>query len=39
MGMEDYLMSGKIRLDQQLKFSAEIDKMTAGKTMPSIPGI
>ena len=28
MGMEDFLMSGKIRLDQQLKFSAEIDKMT-----------
>ena len=28
MGMEDFLTSGKSRLDQQLKFSAEIDKMT-----------
>ena len=28
MGMEDFLTSGKSRLDQQLKFSVEIDKMT-----------
>ena len=28
MGIEDFLPSGKIRLDQQLKFTAEIDKMT-----------
>lgn len=28
MGMENFLTSGKSRLDQQLKFSAEIDKMT-----------
>ncbi|MBE5861813.1 MAG: HD domain-containing protein [Lachnospiraceae bacterium] len=28
MGMEDFMTSGKSRLDQQLKFSAEIDKMT-----------
>ena len=28
MGMEDFLTSGKSRLDQQLRFSAEIDKMT-----------
>ena len=28
MGMEDFLTSGRLRLDQQLKFSAEIDKMT-----------
>ena len=29
MGMEDFLESGKVRLDQQLKFPAEIDKMTS----------
>lgn len=29
MGIEDYLPSGKVRLDKQLKFVAEIDKMTA----------
>ena len=29
MGMEDFLESGKVRLDQQLKFTAEIDKMTS----------
>lgn len=29
MGMEDFLGSGKVRLDRQLKFSAEIDKMTS----------
>ena len=28
MGLEDFLSSGNMRLDQQLKFSAEIDKMT-----------
>ena len=28
MGIEAYLPSGKDRLDQQLKFTAEIDKMT-----------
>ena len=28
MGIENFLTSGKIRLDQQLKFTAEIDKMT-----------
>lgn len=28
MGIEDFLQSGNERLDQQLKFSAEIDKMT-----------
>lgn len=28
MGIEDFLSSGNMRLDQQLKFSAEIDKMT-----------
>lgn len=28
MGIEDFLSSGNPRLDQQLKFSAEIDKMT-----------
>ena len=28
MGIESYLPSGKARLDQQLKFTAEIDKMT-----------
>ena len=28
MGTDDFLSSGNIRLDQQLKFSAEIDKMT-----------
>ena len=28
MGIGDFLSSGNIRLDQQLKFSAEIDKMT-----------
>ena len=28
MGIEDFLPSGKVRLDQQLKFTAEIDKMT-----------
>ena len=29
MGIEDFLTSGNIRLDQQLKFTAEIDKMTS----------
>ena len=29
MGIEDFLASGNIRLDQQLKFTAEIDKMTS----------
>ncbi|MCQ2505398.1 MAG: HD domain-containing protein [Saccharofermentans sp.] len=29
MGIEDFLSSGNIRLDQQLKFTAEIDKMTS----------
>ena len=29
MGIEDFLSSGKARLDQQLKFTAEIDKMTS----------
>ncbi len=28
MGIEDFLSSGNMRLDQQLKFTAEIDKMT-----------
>ena len=28
MGIENFLPSGKLRLDQQLKFTAEIDKMT-----------
>ena len=28
MGIEDFLPSGKVRLDQQLKFTAEIDRMT-----------
>lgn len=28
MGIEEFLPSGKARLDQQLKFTAEIDKMT-----------
>jgi len=28
MGIEDFLSSGNARLDQQLKFTAEIDKMT-----------
>lgn len=28
MGLENFLSSGNMRLDQQLKFSAEIDKMT-----------
>ena len=28
MGIEDFLTSGNIRMDQQLKFTAEIDKMT-----------
>ena len=28
MGIEDFFPSGKVRLDQQLKFTAEIDKMT-----------
>lgn len=28
MGIDDFLSSGNTRLDQQLKFSAEIDKMT-----------
>jgi len=28
MGIESFLTSGKARLDQQLKFTAEIDKMT-----------
>lgn len=28
MGIDDFLNSGNTRLDQQLKFSAEIDKMT-----------
>ena len=29
MGIEDYLSSGNLRLDQQLKFTAEIDRMTS----------
>lgn len=29
MGIEDFLSSGNERLDQQLKFTAEIDKMTS----------
>lgn len=29
MGIEDFLSSGNKRLDQQLKFTAEIDKMTS----------
>ena len=29
MGIEDFLSSDNIRLDQQLKFTAEIDKMTS----------
>ncbi|SEQ91829.1 putative hydrolases of HD superfamily [Lachnospiraceae bacterium NE2001] len=29
MGIEDFLSSGQVRLDQQLKFTAEIDKMTS----------
>ena len=29
MGIEDFLSSGNMRLDQQLKFTAEIDKMTS----------
>lgn len=29
MGIENFLTSGKVRLDQQLKFTAEIDKMTS----------
>ena len=29
MGIEDFLSSGNSRLDQQLKFTAEIDKMTS----------
>jgi putative hydrolase of HD superfamily len=29
MGIEDFLSSGNPRLDQQLKFTAEIDKMTS----------
>lgn len=28
MGMEDFLPSGNLRMDRQLKFAAEIDKMT-----------
>ena len=28
MGIENFLSSGNVRLDQQLKFTAEIDKMT-----------
>lgn len=28
MGIEDFLSSGNLRLDQQLKFTAEIDRMT-----------
>ena len=28
MGLEDFISSKNIRLDQQLKFTAEIDKMT-----------
>ncbi len=28
MGIEDFLPSGNVRLDKQLKFTAEIDKMT-----------
>ena len=28
MGIQDFLSSGNIRLDQQLKFVAEVDKMT-----------
>ena len=29
MGIEDFLDSGNMRLDQQLKFTAEIDQMTS----------
>lgn len=29
MGIEDFLESGNMRLDQQLKFTAEIDRMTS----------
>ena len=29
MGIQDFLSSGNIRMDQQLKFTAEIDKMTS----------
>ena len=29
MGIEDYLSSGNLRLDQQLRFTAEIDRMTS----------
>ncbi|HBG66484.1 MAG TPA: phosphohydrolase [Treponema sp.] len=29
MGIQDFIPSGSIRLDQQLRFTAEIDKMTA----------
>ena len=29
MGIQDFISSGMERLDRQLKFSAEIDKMTA----------
>ena len=28
MGIQDFLSSDNLRLDQQLKFTAEIDKMT-----------
>ena len=28
MGINDFLESGNVRLDQQLRFSAEIDRMT-----------
>ena len=28
MGIEDFIPSNNVRLDQQLKFTAEIDKMT-----------
>ena len=29
MGIEDFISSGMDRLDMQLKFTAEIDKMTS----------
>ena len=29
MGIEDFICSGNTRLDRQLKFTAEIDKMTS----------
>ena len=31
MGLENFVECGNIRLDQQLKFVAEIDTMTAAK--------